>query len=161
MAPAFTITSAHVALQAAGLSGRSEETVRIIKEAREAVHAMGRLQPRDVLKRAYRYDGFVQVENDDQLRARLADRSGMKTWAYEPQTGTVRAMPQNHMVARLDDCDAATDRVRNGEAIARVPAMIRALRDALAFVEGFEDDDGQDVSGLLIDMRAALGVEGL
>jgi len=159
---AFTISGAHVALQRSGIHGKSEESARIVREARQAREAVGVLQPRDVLKRVYVTNGVCQAENDEQRAARLAASPMATKWTYEPQTDTIRTVPQNYCVASLAGADAATDKLRNGEAIARVPEMIAALRDALRFVEGFEGDELQEgISALLINMRAALGVEGL
>lgn len=51
--------------------------------------------------------------------------------SYCASTMTVRSEPENYMLARLDDNDAAVDRDGVGLMLAAAPAMLAALQDGL------------------------------
>jgi hypothetical protein len=59
-------------------------------------------------------------------------------WRYEPETKTIRSVPQNHWIATMDTFDGAENHETNAHLIAAAPELYAALK-ALADL-----DDGDE-----------------
>jgi hypothetical protein len=51
-----------------------------------------------------------------------------KTWRYEPETKTIRSIPENYWIASMDSFDGALDHKSNANLIAAAPEMLAALK---------------------------------
>ena len=49
-------------------------------------------------------------------------------WRYEPETRTIRSVPNNHWVASMNSWDGAEDHQANARIIAAAPDLLAALQ---------------------------------
>ena len=50
-------------------------------------------------------------------------------WRYEPETKTVRSVPQNYWLATMDGFDGAVDNNANARLIAAAPELVDVLQE--------------------------------
>ncbi len=62
-------------------------------------------------------------------------------WRYEPETKTIRSVPENYWVASMDSFDGAVNHDANAQLIAAAPELLDALVLALPYIEVVESED--------------------
>ena len=76
---------------------------------------------------------------------------------YEPETKTIRSVPENYWLASLDSFEGAVDHEATARMFAAAPAMVAALREAIRWINrtAIADSNPPEYLAMVAAVRAA------